>query len=168
MRYDFGRRSRYYRRSSAPSFGTRDYLTQLLTRLGPGAKISLAYLRGKEKLTHDFVLEWAPYDFDSAKKFKDEKAGLTVKDLTYDVRALLRLGDDQPGVIVAKVEDGQKADIAQIMPQHIITHINGQPLKDVKDFEEKMAAVEKATGPGTAELTLLWLGKSNIVRIQFP
>jgi len=45
----------------------------------------------------------APPDFDSARRWRNRKVGLTVKDLTYDIRTYLRLSDDQPGVIVSKV-----------------------------------------------------------------
>ena len=145
----------------------RNYLTALLTRLGPGTEITLAYLQGTERKTHDFTLQWAPHDFESADKVKDEKTGLTVKNLTYDVRAMLRLDDDQPGVIVAKVEDGEKADIAQIVPYQIITELNGRPVSDVKDYETRMKAIQEAD-TGTAVFTLLWMGKSRIVRIEFP
>jgi membrane-associated protease RseP (regulator of RpoE activity) len=154
--------------ASGPGPGGRTgYLTSLLTRLGAGTKIALVYLHGQEKVTQNFTLEWAPYDNASANKYKDEKTGVTVKDLTYDVRALLRLSDDQPGVIVSKTEDGQKAAVADISPGVIITEINGKPLKNVGDYEQAMAAIQQGK-TGTAVLKLLWMGKNRMVKIEFP
>ena len=145
-----------------------NYLTRLLTRIGPGTKVTLAYLHGTEAKTRQFTLEWAPYDFESADKYKDLKTGLTVKNLTYDVRALLRLADDQPGVIVAKIEEGEKADIAQIGMLQIITAINGQPVRTIDEYRQAMTAIQGAETGGTAVITVLWMGKSNIVKIEFP
>jgi hypothetical protein len=145
-----------------------DYLTQLLTRLGPGTKITLTYLRGTEVKTQPFTLEWSPPDFSSADKYKDEKTGLTVKNLTYDVRTVLRLADDQPGVIVGKVEEGEKAEIARIGQMEIITAINGKPIRNVEEYRQAMTAIQSAEKGGTAVFTVLWMGKSNMVKIEFP
>lgn len=153
--------------SSSPAGGRRNYLTELLTRLGPGTKIALTYLHGTEKKTHDFALEWAPHDLESADKFKDEKTGLTVKNLTYDIRAALRLKNDQPGVVVAKVEEGEKADIAQIGTHQIITEINGRPVRSVDEYKEIITPIAEGQQGGTAVLALLWMGKSHMVKITY-
>jgi hypothetical protein len=165
--FSFSQRGRGGSRMGLASPSHNGYLTGMLTRLGPGAKVTLVYLRGTVKNTQNFTLELAPYDAASANKFKDEKTGLTVKDLTYDMRAFLRLSDDQPGVVVSKVEEGQKAAVAQVYPGLIITEINGRALKNVGDYEQAMTALQKA-GAGTAVLKLLWMGKSRIIRIEFP
>ena len=162
------RYSRYGGDSMVSSTNRNNYLTKLLTRLGPGAKIAVTYLDGTEKKTHDFTLEWAPYDYASANKFKDEKTGLTVKDLTYDVRAYLHLAADQPGVIVWKVESGEKAAVAQITPFMILTELNGRPIKDVDDYQKRIEAIQQAEGGGTAVIKILIMGKSRMVRIVFP
>ena len=156
------------RRNNSGMPSRSNYLTRLLTRIGPGAKVTLAYLHGTEKKTRDFTLEWAPYDFESADKYKDEKTGLTAKNLTYDVRALLRLADDQPGVIVARIEDGEKADIARIGVLQIITAINGKPVRTIDEYRQAMTAIQGAETGGTAVMTVLWMGKSNMVKIEFP
>jgi hypothetical protein len=167
--YAARRRSRggFFQLSGSSRGGRAGYLTSLLTRLGAGTKIALVYLHGEEKVTQNFTLEWAPYDSASANKYKDEKTGVTVKDLTYDVRALLRLADDQPGVIVSKTEDGQKAAVADISPGVIITEINGKALRSVEDYEQAMTAIQKGK-TGTAVLKLLWMGKNRMVKIEFP
>ncbi len=167
-RGSYNRYSRYGRYSMASSTNRNNYLTKLLTRLGPGAKIALTYLEGTEKKTHDFTLAWAPYDYASANKFKDEKTGLTVKDLTYDVLAYLHLPADQPGVIVWKVEPGEKAAVARITPFMILTELNSRPLKDVDDYQKRIEAIQQAEGGGTAVIKILVMGKSRMVRIVFP
>ncbi|MBN2583104.1 MAG: hypothetical protein JXL80_08550 [Planctomycetes bacterium] len=165
--YGYRRYGRYG--SSMGSENNRsNYLTKLLTRLGPGTKVTLAYLDGTEKKNRDFALEWAPYDYSSAAKYKDEKSGLTVKDLTYDIRAYLHLDAEQPGVICAKIEPGEKAAVAQIQPSVILTELNGRPIKDVEDYQKRMEEIQNGSNGGVADIRLLWMGKSRMVRLQFP
>ncbi|NIA20693.1 MAG: hypothetical protein GWP05_01725 [Anaerolineaceae bacterium] len=159
--------SRYSRYSMASSTNRNNYLTKLLTRLGPGTKIALTYIEGTRKKSQDFTLAWAPYDYSSSNKFKDEKTGLTVKDLTYDVRAYLHLATDQPGVIVWKVEPGEKAAVARIFPSAILTELNGRPIKDADDYRKRIEAIQNTEGGGTAVIKILVMGKSRMVRIQF-
>lgn len=161
-------RFRSYGGSSDSDGNRSNYLTKLLTRLGPGTKVAIAYLDGTEKKSQDFILEWAPYDYSSAAKFKDEKSGLTVKDLTYDIRAILHLDASQPGVICAKVEPGEKAAVAQIHPSVILTEINGRPIANVEDYQKRMEEIQGGANGGVADIRLLWMGKNRMVRITFP
>jgi hypothetical protein len=156
------------RSATGTQFGRRNNLTKLLTRLGPGTKVELRYLSGDEVKTQAFVLQWSPPDYESADKYKDEKTGVTVKDLTYDIRAMLKLDGDQPGVIVAKVEPGEKAALARIGGGVIITNINGESLKSIKDYERLIKGVQGNTDGGTAVLSLWSMGKSRRVKIEFP
>jgi hypothetical protein len=166
--YRFSRFSRYYGGSQDIETLRNNYLTKLLTRLGPGTRVSVAYVSGTEKKSQDFVLEWAPYDYSSAARFKDEKSGLTVKDLTYDIRAYLHLDASQPGVICAKVEPGEKASVAQIHASVILTEINGRAIKDVEDYQQRMEEIQAGANGGIADIRLLWMGKSRMVRLTFP
>jgi len=166
-RYRFSR-FRSYGGSSDSESKRSNYLTKLLTRLGPGTKVTVTYLDGTEKKSQDFVLEWAPYDYSSAAKYKDEKSGLTVKDLTYDIRAILRLDASQPGVICAKVEPGEKASVAQIQPPVILTEINGRPIANVEDYQKRMEEIQAGANGGVADIKLLWMGKNRMVRLTFP
>lgn len=156
------------RSATGTQFERRNTLTRLLTRLGPGTTVELRYLSGGEVKTRTFVLQWSPPDYESADKYKDEKTGMTVKNLTYDVRAMLKLADDQSGVIVAKVEPGEKASMAQIYGFVIITELNGEPLENIKDYERLIKAVQDDGDGGTAVLSLWSMGKTRMVRIEFP
>ena len=50
-----------------------------------------------------------PPSYDSAPKYKQEALGLTVRDMTYEVRRYLQKKDDDPGVVISKIELGSKA-----------------------------------------------------------
>ncbi len=72
-------------------------------------------------------------------KFKSDPLGITVRDMTYAYRRRLRKADDDPGVVVSKVEPGSKASVAGVKPYETITHVNDQPVMTVKDFERLIA-----------------------------
>ena len=60
---------------------------------------------------------------------------MTVRDLTYELRQYFRRPVSEPGVIVSKIEPGSKASVAGLRPYEIITHVNDQPVMNVKEFE---------------------------------
>ena len=62
---------------------------------------------------------------------------MTVCDMTYEVRKFLKLGDDAPGVVVAKVKSGDVADVAGIRPLEIVVDVNGEGVTSAKDFLSK-------------------------------
>jgi len=61
--------------------------------------------------------------------------GLTVRNLTYEVRRYFQKSADDPGVIISKVEPGSKASVSGIKPYEIITHVNDVPIRSAKEFE---------------------------------
>ena len=93
---------------------TVNYLTTLLTQIGPGREARLRLLQGRKENTLGFTVEKAPDDFDNADQFQETSIGLTVRELTYEVRKVLRLPADAPGVVVSQVQSGSKAAVAQI------------------------------------------------------
>ncbi len=143
----------------------RNYLTALLTRIGPGKKVTLTYLRGGRETQADLVLEEGPDDFESAEKLKERTLGLYVRNLTYEVRDALRLEPDAPGVVISMVEPGGKAAVRSVRPYEILTHIGAGALKNVHDVR---AAMDAALRNGDDQIVLrLWnLGETRIVAID--
>ncbi|MBI5779785.1 MAG: hypothetical protein HZA49_10100 [Planctomycetes bacterium] len=144
-----------------------NYFTQILTRIGAGKKITLTYWRDNQELKQDFVLEKTPYDFDSSDKYKDETIGITVKDLTYEVKHHLRLAPDYKAVIISKVEEGSKAAIGKLRSFELLTKINEQPIgssvDEYKKLMEKLIKEEKQT---KLRFTIERKGKSRFVDIE--
>ena len=87
----------------------------------------------------DFEVVQSPTHFGTAAKFKSDPLGLTVRDMTYEVRRYLQKADEDPGVVVSKVEPGSKASVAGVKPYETVTHVNDQPVMTVKDFERLIA-----------------------------
>jgi serine protease Do len=88
--------------------------------------------------------------------------GITVRNLTYELRRYFQKTEDQPGVIVSKLEPGGKASVAGIKPFEIVTHINGQPVKSVDDFKKL------TSGPGELKMSINRMTKGRQVKITLP
>lgn len=139
---------------------TRNYLTSMLTEIGAGKKVAFDVLRGREKRTVEITLERAPADSETAERHKDDALGLTVKELTYEVRHFQKMEKDQTGVLVARVESGSRADIAKLAPLSVITRVNDVPVKDLAQFKTLLEASRSLT------LTTTLFGQSKLIELS--
>ena len=144
----------------------RNFLTRAMDAIGTGKTIRLIYYRrGKGKdapgkaVTVNYKIEQAPPDLESAPKWKNRKIGLTVKDLTYEVRLALNLKADAPGVVVARIEPGSPAMIGRIFPNELIIMADGKPITSARQLRDYIAAAKKG-GKDKARLTILRLGNT--------
>ena len=126
---------RYYHVIPNPWPTLNNSLAGFLTTIGFGKSFSLEYASGGTVLLKDFTVAVGPDYFDTAKKYHAEVLGLTVKDLTCEVRRYFHKADDDPGVIVSKIAPGSKASVSGLKPYEVITQVNGQPVAGVKAFE---------------------------------
>ncbi|HEX7897023.1 MAG TPA: hypothetical protein VF950_04650 [Planctomycetota bacterium] len=138
---------------------TRNYLTSMLTEIGAGKKVTFDVLRGREKRSVGIVLERAPADSETAERYKDDALGLTVKELTYEVRHFQKLEAGQTGVLVARVESGSRADIAKLQPLSVITRVNDVPVKDLAHFTSLLGAARGLT------LTTTLFGQTKLIEL---
>lgn len=142
-----------------------NYLTMLLQTIGEGEKATLTYLHDGHELTEEFIIAGAPRDFISARKYKNKKIGLTVKDLTYEVRASLRLADEKKAVVVSKIEPGSPAEVANVRPFELITAIDGVSVGSAEEFEERVKQGLEAKKE-RLRLTVEYLGKSRLADLD--
>ena len=129
----------YFDRIPRPWPPAENNFTRELTDLGFGTTFTADFFVDGEVVKKEFEITHSPPHFDSAEKFKSEPTGLTVKDLTYELRRYFRRPEGEPGVIVATIEPGSKASVAGMKPYEIITHVNDEPVLNVKDFEKRTA-----------------------------
>ncbi len=158
-------RYRYRPEGYTPWRPRKNYLTSLLTSLGPGKKATFTYLRGTEKKTADVVLEQSPVDYDTSEKFKDDGLGFTVKELTYEVRYFQKLEANAGGVVVAKIESGSKAEVAKMQMLSIVTRVNGAAIKDLAHFKE-MLEKTRAEKAKTITFTVQTFGQTRLVDLE--
>ena len=142
-----------------------NYLTMLLQSIGEREPIKLTWIHGAEAVSKDYRIELGPPNFLCAPKFKNKEIGLTVRDVTYEVRAALRLEDARGAVVVAKVERGSPAEVARIAPFELITAIDGSPIATAKEFGERIKAAREA-GKNSIRLTVELLGNSRLADLD--
>ena len=135
-------------------------VNKLLTQHGVGARLKLVYLRGGERREADIVLEAAPVHYKNAKRARNRALGLSVADLTFEVRRFFKFADDAPGVVIAKVKPGSPAQVAGLRPCELVTDVNGEPVKGARDFAAKVKGVRDLT------LSVRRLAETRVVRIR--
>jgi hypothetical protein len=169
-----------------------NYLTRLLGEIGQGATVKLSYLHGTEvsrassprieggtpstqgtlatsgwtTLEKEFTIQQAPRDMLSAAKYKNDKLGLTVKDVTYEVRAALRLKPDDPTIVVVKVEQGTPAALARINTYELIRAVDGVSVDNVATFEKLITQAQEAKKE-SVRVTVEWMGKTRLADLKF-
>ncbi len=111
-------------------------LVRTLTDLGFGKKYTAEFFTDGKVVKKDFVVTEGPAHYFSAPKYKHVGLGITLRDMTYEVREYLKKKPDDVGVIISKIEKGSKGSTSGLKPYELITHVNDKPVKNVKDFEE--------------------------------
>ena len=111
-------------------------LTRALTDLGFGRPFTAEFFHDGKVERKAFKVAQSPAHYGSAAKYKYDPLGVTVRDLTYEVRRYFQRADDEPGVIISKIEMGSRASTAGLKPFEMVTHVNDQPVNTVADFEK--------------------------------
>jgi hypothetical protein len=133
----------YYDRIPTPWSPAETPLTRALTDVGFGKKFTADFFIDGKVVKKDFVVTQSPPHYEQAAKYKCAPLGLTVKNMTYEVRRYLRKDDKDPGVVVAKLEPGSKASLAGLKPFELVTHVDDKAINNVQDFEQ---AIKHASG----------------------
>jgi hypothetical protein len=125
-----------YERLPTPWPPVENSFTRMITEIGFGKTYRAECVSDGQVVFREFEVVPSPAHYASAPRFKAEALGLTVRDMTYEVRRALQKTPDDPGVIVARVEPGSKASVAGVKPYEVVTHVNERPVHGVKDFED--------------------------------
>ncbi|MGE5297187.1 MAG: PDZ domain-containing protein, partial [Solirubrobacterales bacterium] len=141
-------------------------LTRLLDDIGVGTTVTLRYVHETKILEKDFAIQQAPRDMLSAARYKNEMLGLTVKDVTYEVRAALRLEPNEPAVVVTKIEPGTPAALARINTYELIRAIDGTPVDNVATFEKLIKEARRAKKE-SVRVTVEWMGETRLADLKF-
>ena len=153
-------RDQFFERIPTPWPPAETPFTRALTDLGFGTRYTAEFVDEGRVVTREFTVEPGPAHYEAAPRYKSESLGITVRDLTYDVRRYLQRPAGEPGVVVSRIEPGGRASVGGVKPYELITHINEQPVATVKDFERLSA------GNAELKLTLKRMSKGRIVTIK--
>jgi serine protease Do len=116
-----------------------------------GEPLPLQLYRDGEPMEMRLTLLPRPKSGRDANELEDTTFGLTVRELTTDVRIALNLSDEIDGVIVRRVTSGSPAALAGLRPGFVIMTIGGRPVGSLTEYAEAVAAEEEAGNP---EVTL--------------
>lgn len=150
----------FFDRIPTPWAPAENNFTRALTDLGFGTKFTAEFFVDGKPVAHEFDVVPGPTHYESAARYKSEALGLTVRELTYDVRRYMQRRVDEPGVVVGRIEPGGKASVAGVKPFELITHVNDQPVASVADFEKFAAA------GGELKLSIKRMAKGRIVTVK--
>lgn len=125
--------------------------TKLVREVGSGKQVDVEVLRNGQPMTFQITLGTRPKTSRDAVEFEDNIFGLTVREITADMRIMLNLGEDVRGVIVYRVKSGSTAQLARLQRGVIIMSFGGHPVASVDDFK---AAVEAVAAEKPAEVSV--------------
>ncbi len=132
----------------------------ILAKFGVGAEVVVVWVSEGERKEGRTKLDLAPVHFRNAPRARSKDLGITVCDMTYEVRKFLKLDEGAPGVVVVKVKGGGVADVAGIRPLEIVVDVNGEGVTSAKDF------VAKTKDKTDLTLKVLRLNATRVVPIR--
>jgi len=150
----------YFDQIPQPWGSAETSLTRALTDIGFATPFSVDLFRDGKVITRNMKVTQGPAHYNAARRFKSEPAGLTVRELTYEVRRYFQLNPADPGVILSKIEKGGRASVAGLKPYEIITSVNDTPVALVADFEKAIA------GGGEFRLSVKRMTEGRIVKLK--
>jgi serine protease Do len=150
----------YMNELPVPWPAAKNEISEILQGIGFGREYTVEAYKDGAKLDLKLTVEECPTYYDSAPRYKSSDTGLTVRNLTFEVKRYMQLTEQDPGVIVSGIEQGSKADVANIKIFEVITHINDKPIMTVDDFRD---ATEQ---DGELRFAIKRMSKGRIVNIS--
>jgi len=118
--------------------------TKLVRETGVGKTVTVKLLRNGEPMEIETTLSSRPKSARDAGEFVDEVFGLTVREITQDVRIMLNLAEDVNGVIVRRVRSGSVAALAGMRPGIIVMNLGNYPIASLDEFQEAVQSIANA------------------------
>ncbi len=152
----------YFGEIPEPWLGVKDPLNRLLSRIGVGNTVDLIAIRDRKLVTLPFKITAAPAYFEVAPQYRSAALGMTVSNITFEVRRYFRLNSGDPGVIVSNVTAGSPASTAGLRPFEIVTAVNDKSVHNVEDFKQAVASGNEV------RLAVRRLAANRVVTVKLP
>jgi serine protease Do len=125
-------------------------LTAAITDLNPGTEVALEILRDGKPMTIHLTLGERPANLSATSgvgKAPSEGAlrGITVQNLTPEVRDQLGLPSNVRGVVISDLDPSSPAAQSGLQPGDVIETINRRPVNSVSDFNHMAAEAKGQT-----------------------
>ena len=102
----------YFERIPQPWPSVENTFTRSLTDLGMGTKYTAEIAVDGKVEQKQFDVVPSPSHFGSAPRYKSDALGMTVRDMTFEVRRYMQRSPQDPGVVISKIEPGGRASVA--------------------------------------------------------
>ena len=109
----------------------------IVAKFGVGAKVVVSWVSDGVRREARTVLALQPVHFQNAPRSRNKELGMTVADMTDEVRRYFKLGEKDSGVVVSKVKSGGVAAVAGLKPLELVLQVNGEDVSSAKDFISK-------------------------------
>ena len=113
--------------------------------------LPIALIRDGEATEATITLTVRPKSARDASEYEDERLGLTVREITVDVRIRLNLAEGVQVVIVRRGQSGSPANQAQLRAGMVILRVGGESFANLEEFE---AISHRLAEEKPAEITL--------------
>ena len=138
------------RKLDGKTVGDSGQLTAMVTDINPGTEVALDILRDGKPMTIHLTLGERPANLSvtpGVGKAPSEGAlrGITVQNLTPDLRDQLGLPPSVRGVVISELDPSSPAAQAGIQPGDVIEAINRHPVNSVADFNRLAAEAKGQT-----------------------
>lgn len=117
--------------------------TKLVREAGVGNIVKIEILRDKKPMTLTALLQTRPRKSSEAEEFEWETVGVTVREITPDMRIALSIDESIQGVLVYRVKSGSPAQISRIARGFIIQAIGDIPVRSIDEFKNVVKMVEE-------------------------
>ncbi len=139
-----------------------------VSEVAPGTKIQLEVQRNGHADKIDLTVGEYHHDDEVAASASDEsghpRLGISIADITPDIRQQLNLPSDVQGVAVAQVQPASPAEDAGLTGGNVILELNRQPVKSAEQFRNQV----KQLPAGKDLLLLVWANGGSSYRVVHP
>jgi serine protease Do len=139
-----------------------------VSEVAPGTKIQLEVQRNGHPDKVDLTVGEYHHDDEVAASTGDDsghpRLGISIADLTPDIRQQLNLPSDVQGVAVAQVQPASPAEDAGLAGGNVILELNRQPVKSAEEFRNEV----KQLPAGKDLLLLVWANGGSSYRVVHP